>query len=314
MAFLYKDKLENPGLALRRLLKEEEIIVAPGVFSPSVALLAESMGFRAVYLSGAALTGLLAMPDLGIITLTELATATKYITRVISIPLIVDADTGFGEPINVQRTIRELEDAGAAAIQIEDQVLPKKCGHLKGKTLVSTEDMVKKIIAAVDARRKDTLIIARTDARAIEGLEGAIERAKAYVEAGADIIFPEALRSLEEFKEFVRALPNVPILANMTEFGKTPYITVEEFKTAGVKIVIFPVTSFRMAMGAVKKTFEVLKSEGTQKSLIESETSVKIMSRWEFYDLIGYYSYEEVDKSIASRASEIMDRIKEDKK
>ncbi|MEB3765621.1 MAG: methylisocitrate lyase [Desulfurococcales archaeon] len=314
MAFLYKDKLENPGLALRKLLKEEEIIVAPGVFSPSVALLAESMGFRAVYLSGAALTGLLAMPDLGIITLTELATATKYITRVISIPLIVDADTGFGESINVQRTIRELEDAGAAAIQIEDQVLPKKCGHLKGKTLVSTEDMVKKIIAAVDARRKDTLIIARTDARAIEGLEGAIERAKAYVEAGADIIFPEALRSLEEFKEFVRSLPNVPILANMTEFGKTPYLTVEEFKSAGVKIVIFPVTSFRMAMGAVRKTFEVLKSEGTQKPLIESEASVKIMSRWEFYDLIGYYSYEEVDKSIASRASEIMDRIKEDKK
>ncbi|MCE4609789.1 MAG: methylisocitrate lyase [Desulfurococcales archaeon] len=314
MAFLYKDKLENPGLALRKLLKEEEMIVAPGVFSPSVALLAESMGFRAVYLSGAALTGLLAMPDLGIITLTELATATKYITRVISIPLIVDADTGFGEPINVQRTIRELEDAGAAAIQIEDQVLPKKCGHLKGKTLVSTEDMVKKIIAAVDARRKDTLIIARTDARAIEGLEGAIERAKTYVEAGADIIFPEALRSLEEFKEFVRALPNVPILANMTEFGKTPYLTVEEFKTAGVKIVIFPVTSFRMAMGAVRKTFEVLKSEGTQKPLIEGEANVKIMSRWEFYDLIGYYSYEEIDKSIASRASEIMDRIKEDKK
>ncbi len=314
MAFLYKDKLENPGLALRKLLKEEEIIVAPGVFSPSVALLAESMGFRAVYLSGAALTGLLAMPDLGIITLTELAAATKYVTRVISIPLIVDADTGFGEPINVQRTIRELEDAGAAAIQIEDQVLPKKCGHLKGKTLVSTEDMVKKIIAAVDARRKDTLIIARTDARAIEGLEGAIERAKAYVEAGADIIFPEALRSLDEFKEFVRALPNIPILANMTEFGKTPYLTVEEFKTAGVKIVIFPVTSFRIAMGAVRKTFEVLKSEGTQKSLVEGEVSVKIMSRWEFYDLIGYYSYEEVDKSIASRTSEIMDRIKEDKK
>ncbi len=294
-------------------MKEQDIIVAPGVFSPAVALLAESMGFQAIYLSGAALTGLLAMPDLGVITLSELAMATRYITRVTSIPLIVDVDTGFGEAINVQRTVRELEDAGAAAIQIEDQVLPKKCGHLKGKKLVSVEDMVKKIIAATDARRRDLLIIARTDARSVEGLEQAIERAKIYVEAGADIIFPEALRSLDEFKTFVEALPNTPILANMTEFGKTPYLTVDEFKSVGVKIVIFPVTSFRMAMGAVRKTFEILKQEGTQKPLIENEVPVKIMSRWEFYDLIGYYSYEENDKSIAAKAKELLEEIERDK-
>ena len=249
MAFLYSSPLDDPGMALRRLLKENDIIVAPGVFNPAVALLAERMGFQAVYLSGAALTGSLAMPDLGIITLTELSMFTSYISRVISIPVIVDADTGFGEVINVQRTVRELEAAGAAAIQIEDQVLPKKCGHLSGKKLIPPEEMVKKIIAAVEARKKNTVISARTDARAVEGLEAAVERAKLYVEAGADVIFPEALRSLEEFKAFAKALPGVPLLANMTEFGKTPYLTVDQFREAGYKIVIFPVTTFRYAMG-----------------------------------------------------------------
>ncbi len=308
MAFLYKPPLERPGETLRSLLAEKDIIVAPGVFSPAVALLAETMGFDAIYLSGAALTGLLAMPDLGIITLTELAMMTRYITRVASIPLIVDADTGFGEAINVQRTIRELEDAGAAAVQIEDQVLPKKCGHLSGKKLIPPEDMVKKIIAAVEARKRDILIVARTDARAIEGMKGAIERAKMYVEAGADIIFPEALGSFEEFKEFAKALPGVPLLANMTEFGKTPYLTVDQFREAGFKIVIFPVTSFRMAMGAARKAFETILEHGTQKPLVEGEVPVKIMTRREFYELIGYYSYEDADKSIATKAEELLER------
>ncbi len=310
MAFLYKNRKEDPGAELRRLLAEKDIIVAPGVFGPSVALLAESMGFDAAYLSGAALTGLLAMPDLGVITLSELVAMTRYITRVTSIPLIVDADTGFGETINVQRTIRDLEEAGAAAIQIEDQVLPKKCGHLSGKKLVPPEEMVKKIVAAVEARRKDTLIIARTDARAIEGIEGAIERAKLYVEAGADIIFPEALRSIEEFKEFSRALPGVPLLANMTEFGKTPYISVDEFRDAGFKIVIFPVTTFRMAMGAARRALEIIREQGTQKPLVEGPIPVKIMSRQEFYELIGYYTYEEADREIAGKAEEIMKRFR----
>lgn len=305
MAFLYSSPLDDPGMALRRLLKENDIIVAPGVFNPAVALLAERMGFQAVYLSGAALTGSLAMPDLGIITLTELSMFTSYISRVISIPVIVDADTGFGEVINVQRTVRELEAAGAAAIQIEDQVLPKKCGHLSGKKLIPPEEMVKKIIAAVEARKKNTVIISRTDARAVEGLEAAVERAKLYVEAGADVIFPEALRSLEEFKAFAKALPGVPLLANMTEFGKTPYLTVDQFREAGYKIVIFPVTTFRYAMGAVREALEVLKREGTQKSLLD-----RMMTRWEFYELIGYKTYEERDSKIAERAEELVRRFR----
>lgn len=295
MAFLYREPLGRPGSEFRRLLEEREIIVAPGVFNPAVALLAEKMGFEAVYLSGAALTGSLAMPDLGIITLTELATATRYITRVARIPLIVDADTGFGEAINVERTVKELEAAGAAAIQLEDQVLPKKCGHLSGKMLVSPEDMVKKVIAAVEARR-DALIIARTDARGVEGFDAAVERARLYVEAGADIIFPEALRSLEEFREFARKV-KAPLLANMTEFGKTPYITVNEFREAGYKIVIFPVTTFRISMGAARRVLEAIKREGTQKGLLG-----EMMTRQEFYELIGYYRYEERDREIAEKA------------
>ena len=299
MAFLYRDPLERPGEALRALLRERDIIVAPGVFNPAVALLVERMGFEAAYLSGAALTGSLAMPDLGLITLTELAVAVRYITRVARIPLIVDADTGFGEAINVERTVRELEAAGAAAIQIEDQVLPKKCGHLSGKMLVTPEDMVKKIIAAVEARR-DALIIARTDARGVEGLDAAVERAKMYLEAGADIIFPEALRSLDEFREFARRV-NAPLLANMTEFGKTPYITVDEFREAEYKIVIFPVTTFRISMGAARRALEVIKREGTQKGLLG-----EMMTRQEFYELIGYYRYEERDREIAEKARKIV--------
>jgi len=307
MAFLYRRDEEDPGEKLRRLMSSRDIIVAPGVFNPAVALLAEKMGFEAVYLSGAALTGSLAMPDLGVITLSELATFTSYITRVISLPLIVDADTGFGEAINVQRTVLELEKAGAAAIQIEDQVLPKKCGHLSGKKLVKPEDMVKKIIAAVNARRKSTVIIARTDARSVEGLENAIERAKLYVEAGADVIFPEALRSYEEFELFAKELKGVPLLANMTEFGKTPYLTVDEFRKAGFKIVIFPVTSFRYAMGAIREAFNVLKKEGTQKPLLD-----RMMTRWEFYDLIEYNKYEEEDTIIARKADEIVGKFRKD--
>ena len=305
MAFLYSSPIEDPGSVLRKLIKERDIIVAPGVFNPAVALLVERMGFEAAYLSGAALTGSLGMPDLGLITLTELANFTSYITRVVSIPIIVDADTGFGEAINVQRTVRELEAAGAAAIQIEDQVLPKKCGHLTGKRLIPAEDMVKKIIAAVEARKKETIIIARTDARGVEGLESAIDRAKLYVEAGADVIFPEALKSLEEFKEFSKALPNTPLLANMTEFGKTPYLTVDQFKEAGFKIVIFPVTTFRYAMGAIREALDVLRKSGTQKPLLE-----RMMTRWEFYELIGYKVYEDKDRQIAEKAGEIISKYK----
>ena len=297
MAFLY-GKGPSSGKDLEELMKAKDVIVAPGVFNPISALLAERLGFEAVYLSGAALTGSLAMPDLGLITLEEVARMTRYVSRVVSVPVIVDADTGFGEALNVQRTVRELEEAGAAAIQIEDQVLPKKCGHLAGKSLVSPEDMVKKIIAAVEARR-DALIIARTGARSVEGLEAAIERANMYVEAGADIIFPEALESREEFMEFARRV-KAPLLANMTEFGRTPYITVDEFKEMGYKIVIFPVTLLRVSLKAMQEALIVLKSKGTQREILD-----KMMTRKEFYDLIGYYDYEERDSEIARKAASI---------
>lgn len=305
MAFLYRPAgPEDPGAQLRELIRKRDIIVAPGVYSPAVALLAERMGFEAIYLSGAALTGSLAMPDLGVITLSELTTMTKYITRVTRIPLIVDADTGFGEAINVVRTVRDLEDAGAAAIQLEDQVLPKKCGHLAGKKLVPPEEMVKKIVAAVEARRKETVIIARTDARGVEGLEEAIWRANLYVEAGADVIFPEALQSLEEFKEFAKKV-KAPLLANMTEFGKTPYITVEEFKEAGYKIVIFPVTTFRASMKASLIVLKEIKEKGTQKHILD-----QLMTRKEFYDLIGYYEYEKRDTEVAKKADSIVEKYR----
>ena len=293
----------NLRWSLRELIDRERIIVAPGVYAPSIAMLAERMGFKAVYLSGAALTGMLGMPDLGVITLTEVAQFTKYIADKISIPLIVDADTGFGEAINVKRTVELLESSGASAIQIEDQVLPKKCGHLKGKQLIPAEEMVKKIIAAVEARRSDELlIIARTDARGVEGLEKAIERAELYREAGADIIFPEALTSIEEFREFAERI-KAPLLANMTEFGVSPLLAAEELAEIGYKIVIFPATTFRASMKASKQILETLKRKGTQRDDLD-----KLMTRKEFYDLINYYSYEEEDRKIAEKAKEIIEK------
>jgi methylisocitrate lyase len=301
LAFLYKEKRDiKPAEKLRELLNSRDIIPVIGVFNPISALLVESMGFEAAYLSGAALTGSYAMPDLGLITLSELVESARYITRVIDIPLIVDADTGFGEAINVQRTVKELVNANAAAIQIEDQVLPKKCGHLKGKKLVPLEEMAKKIVAAKQIGGEDILIVARTDARGVEGLDSAIERAKDYVKAGADIIFPEALTSEEEFKEFARKI-NVPLLANMTEFGKTPYYTVEQFKEWGYKLVIFPVTLLRISLGAMREALKVIRNEGTQKSILD-----KMMTRQEFYDLIGYSKYEEQDSFIDKVTRELL--------
>ena len=274
---------------LRKLIRGKKIVVAPGVFSPSVAKLAEKEGFRALYLSGAGFSNLLALPDLGITTLTEVAQATRQITAQVSVPLIVDADTGFGEALNVSRTVREMKAAGAAAVHIEDQLIPKRCGHLEGKELVGVDEMVKKIIAGKEAAGKGLLIIARTDARTVEGLDAAIERAGAYSKAGADMIFPEALESPEEFREF-RKKVRLPLMANMTEFGRTPYMSAKEFETLGYEMVIFPVTAFRAMMKAVKDTFAQLNAEGTQKGMLDS-----LMSRKEFYDLIDYRRYEEED-------------------
>jgi methylisocitrate lyase len=282
----------------------KRILVAPGVFSPAVARLAEKAGFRALYFSGAGFSNLLALPDLGITTLTEVAQATRQITTQVSVPLIVDADTGFGEAVNVVRTVRELRSAGAAAIHIEDQVLPKRCGHLEGKELVDVDEMVKKLISAREAAGKGLLVIARTDARTVEGLDAAIERSEAYSRAGADMIFPEALESRDEFREFRKKIA-LPLMANMTEFGRTPYMSASEFEELGYQVVIFPVTAFRAMMKAVEKTLAQLKEEGTQKGILRS-----LMTRREFYELIDYYRYEELDTRALDAAKRIRRRRK----
>ncbi len=295
--------MESQAEGLRKLLSRKKIVVAPGVFSPSVAKLAEKAGFEALYFSGAGFSNLLALPDLGITTLTEVSRAAWQIASQVKAPLIVDADTGFGEALNVARTVKEMVASGAAAIHIEDQVLPKRCGQLEGKELVDTDEMVKKLISAKEAAGKNLLIIARTDARTVEGLDGALERASLYSRAGADIVFPEALESSGEFKEFRRKV-SLPLMANMTEFGKTPYLTVKQFDEMGYDLVIFPVTAFRAAMKAVEGAFDRLKKEGTQKRMLDS-----LMTRKEFYDLIDYYRYEDADKN-ALRAARRLRRAR----
>lgn len=286
---------------LRRLLNRPEILIVPGAFDPVTALMAEKKGFEAVYMSGAALANSFGLPDLGLVSLAESVAHARRIARAINIPLIVDADTGFGEAINAMRAVVEFEEAGVAAIHIEDQVSPKRCGHLSGKSLIEAEEMAKKIRAAVEARSDpDFTIIARTDARHVTGLKDAIERAKLYVEAGADMIFPEALESLDEFATFAKNI-DAPLMANMTEFGKTPYLSGREFQRLGYKLVIFPMTGFRAMLRTVSDTFDELKAKGTQKELLK-----KLMSRDEFYQLIGYWDYEKRDREIAERISRMM--------
>ncbi|ACP36823.1 methylisocitrate lyase [Saccharolobus islandicus] len=278
---------------MSQVLKESDFLIVPGVFNPFTAILAKKVGFKAVYLSGAALTSSYGLPDIGLITLDEVAEMIRRIKEVADIPIIVDSDTGFGEAINVYRTVRVLEKAGADAIQIEDQRMPKKCGHLEGKEVVEPLEMVQKIKAALKARR-DALIIARVDSRGVIGLDDAIERAKIYLEAGADIIFPEALTSKEEFAKFAKEV-KAPLLANMTEFGKTPYIKAQEFREMGYKYVIFPVTIFRVAAKAMKDALEVLLKEGTQVNLLD-----KMITRQQQYEIIDYFFYERLDKELGS--------------
>lgn len=298
-----KMPVPDPGAKLRRLLSGKKIIATPGVFNPAVALLAEKAGFECLYLSGAALANSMGLPDLGVTTLSEVAEAAARITAAVpSLPLIVDVDTGFGEAVNVARTVRQMERAGAAAIQIEDQVMPKRCGHLDGKELVEAAEMAKKVIAAKAAAKTDLVVIARTDAAETEGLDGAVARARLYQRAGADVIFPEALKSAEEFAEFARKVKG-PLLANMTEFGKTPYLSLSDFASLGegYKLVIFPVTTFRVAMKAMQGALRELSKAGTQKGLLE-----KLMTRDEFYDLTGYRALERADKETARKASRLL--------
>ena len=238
---------------------------------------------------------------MGLTTLTEVASAAAQITARVSLPLIVDIDTGFGEALNVARTIFEMERADVAGVQIEDQVMPKKCGHLDGKQLVSTEEMVKKLIAAREASQSGIVIVGRTDAAAVEGIDSAIERARQYMRAGANMIFPEALKDKAEFREFARKV-DAPLFANMTEFGKTEYISVKQFEQLGYRIVIFPVTTFRVMMKAVQRSLNELALKGTQKGFID-----EMMERKEFYDLIGYRGYEKSDGAVASKARKLLD-------
>jgi len=261
-----------------------------------VAQLAERAGFKAVYFSGGGFANLLGMPDLGVTTLSEVSESVRRIGYVSELPMIVDVDTGFGEAVNVMRTVRDLGAAGAAAVQIEDQVMPKRCGHLEGKEIVEVDEMVKKLVSAMEANRNELVLIARTDARAVEGFDSAVDRARAYLRAGAEVIFPEALVSEEEFIEFAKKV-KAPLLANMTEFGKTPYISASEFEGMGYKIVIFPMTPFRAMLRTVKSSLEELMRNGTQKKILKD-----LMTREEIYEVIDYRRYESADRRALEEA------------
>jgi methylisocitrate lyase len=279
--------------AFRARLASGELLRFPGAFNPLSARLIEQRGFDGVYVSGAVLSADLGLPDIGLTTLTEVAGRTHQIARMTELPTLVDVDTGFGEPMNVARTVQELEDAGACGIHIEDQVNPKRCGHLDGKEVVDDETALKRIRAAVDARRDPGLLImARTDVRGVAGLDAAITRAKALVDAGADAIFPEAMTSLEEFAA-VRASVDVPILANMTEFGKSELFTVEQLRDVGVNIVIWPVSLLRLAMGAALRGLEELETSGSLTAKLG-----EMQHRADLYELIDYEGYNAFDSGI----------------
>jgi methylisocitrate lyase len=278
---------------LRAALKSGKLLRFPGAFSPLVSMFIERQGFEGVYVSGAALSADLGLPDIGLTTLSEVAARGGAIAHATDLPALIDADTGFGGALNVARTIQTLEDAGLCGCHLEDQVNPKRCGHLDNKSLVSAADMVKKIRAAVSARRDQNFVImARTDARASEGLDGASARAKACVDAGADAIFPEALADEGEFEKFRKAI-KVPLLANMTEFGKTKLLTAKQLSDLGINIVIYPVTTLRLAMKAVEDGLAVLKKAGTQESLLK-----EMQTRAALYELIRYKDYEQFDKDV----------------
>ena len=283
---------ENHAGRLRALIDSGETLSVPGVYNPMTGIMARKIGFDALYFSGAAFSASLGIPDIGLFTLDELTQSVRWVVKASRLPLIVDADTGFGEVINVIRTVKDLEAAGAAAVQIEDQVLPKRCGHLEGKTVISADAFGEKIAAAVQAR-SEMLIVARTDVRAIEGMDEAIRRGRICREAGADVIFPEAMQSEDEFKTYADAVGG-PMLANMTEFGKTPYLSVQRFHELGYAIVIFPVTALRVAAKATELVLTDIKRNGTQEDWLD-----RMQTRSELYDLIDYDRYEELDRDLS---------------
>lgn len=287
------------GSRLRKRLEEPGIMMMPGAFNAATAKLIESLGFEGVYITGAGLiNGITGYPDIGLLSLTEVVQFAGYIADAVEVPVICDADTGYGEALQVIRTVQQFEKAGIAGIHLEDQLSPKRCGHLEGKQLIPVEEMQAKIAAAVTARQNPGfVVIARVDARGVTGLDDAIYRAKAYIEAGADMIFPEALIAQEEFAQFARSV-EVPMLANMTEFGKTPYLSAQDFEALGYKIVIFPMTAFRVMMRSIKDALMELKQTGTQEGFLD-----RMQTRQELYELIDYAAYNNLDKQLSQSCS-----------
>ena len=296
--------MEKPSQSKARRLREliaRHLVMMPGAFNALTAIQIEGAGFEAVYISGAGLAAARGLPDIGLLSMTEVASDAGTIANAVSIPALVDADTGYGPPLAVMRAVKEFEQRGLAAIQLEDQENPKKCGHLPGKRLVSTSEMAQKIGAAVEARQDpDFVIVARTDARAVEGLDASVRRAREYAHAGADAVFPEALESADEFRAFAQGLSKegikVPLVANMTEFGKTPYLTVREFEDLGYRIVLFPVTALRMATKAIETMLAELKALRTQQGLLN-----RMHTRQQLYDLLRYSDYEKRDRDLHER-------------
>jgi methylisocitrate lyase len=293
VTYLVADDLpkEPAGERFAALLRRASILQIPGAHNGLAGLQAKAHGFEALYLSGAAMTASMGIPDLGMITVDEVCFFVRQVARASGLPVLVDGDTGYGEALNVMHMIRAFEDAGAAAVHIEDQLLPKKCGHLNDKRLAAPQDMAAKIAAAKRARRH-LYIIARTDAAATEGLDGAIARARLYLEAGADAIFPEALTTAENFRRFAGEV-RAPLLANMTEFGRTPFFTAREFEAMGYRMIIWPVSSLRMAARAQEKLYAALARDGVVSSVLD-----QMLTRQELYERIGYADYEALDAAI----------------
>lgn len=294
MNYLRGDDLPHlpAGERFRKALDRHGILQIPGAHNGLAARQAMRAGFDTCYLSGAAMTASMGLPDLGIITVDEVCFFIRQVARASGLPVLVDGDTGYGEVLNVMHMVRSFEDAGAAAVHIEDQLLPKKCGHLNDKKLADPQDMAAKVAAAAHARRH-IYIIARTDAAASEGIDGAVARAKRYVEAGADAIFPEALYSAEMFREFAKRMNGVPLLANMTEFGRTPFFTAAEFEAMGYRMVIWPVTSLRVSARAVETLYAAMKRDGGAQNCVDA-----MQTRAELYDTIDYAGFEALDATI----------------
>ncbi len=283
---------EPAGKRFRALLDKGGILQMPGTHNGMAALQARDASFEAVYLSGAAMSASMGLPDLGVITIDEVCFFIRQVARASGLPVLVDGDTGYGEALNVMHMVRCFEEAGAAAVHIEDQLLPKKCGHLNDKKLADANDMAAKVHAASRAR-KNLYIIARTDAAASEGIDGAVARAKKFLEAGADAIFPEALVNADMFRAFAKAMPGVKLLANMTEFGRTPFFTASEFEAMGYSMVIWPVSALRVANKAQERLYAAIRRDGGTQKMVD-----QMQTRAELYKTIGYHDYEALDSSI----------------